>query len=368
MTFILLTFFAALFLECIGTIISIQGLTLFFGAEPLIIAMAIGLDFGKIVGVSILYQEWKELPKKLKQYLVLAAAVLITITSAGAASYLASSSQKALLPTKSLQVKVAALTQEKEKLELRKKEIDTQITNLPTDMVKGRTKLLNSFKEELAHVNNRIIELDQEVPKLQVEMIDRNSHAGPITFISEALRITPEKAMIAVIAPIIFVFDPFAIALILAGNYLAAKRKERKDVIIDHPSFVEIIAPQDVEVIEPANVELVEDDLALKDLERRKKALKDSGIIDEEWNHNFINLSTEEAQPVSTKEELDFNISREDNPYFHPDQITLAKQVVKEAAEPVHRSSLEDFSQHLPGSELTRDDVGSSVNANKIYR
>lgn len=367
MTLILLTFFAALFLESIGTIVSIQGLTLLFGVEPLIIALAVALDFGKLVGVTVLYKEWKQLPRLLKLYLIAAAVVLTSITSAGGIGYLSASSQKALLPTKSLQVKVDALNQEKQKLELRKKEIDTQITNLPTDMVKGRTKLLNGFKEELAHVNNRIIALDQELPQAQVELIDKSSHAGPITYIAEAIGMTAEQTMSLIIAPIIFVFDPLAIALILVGNYLVEKRQHTQD-IIDHPTFAEIIAPQEVEVGELAKVELI-DDLALKDLERRKTALKDSGILDEEWNHNFINLSNEAAHPVSIEEEIEINnLDETINPYFHADQIELAKQVAEEAAEPVHRSSLEDFSQHLVGAEVTRDDNGLSVNMKKVYR
>lgn len=224
MTLILLTFLAALCLEAIGTIVSIQGLTLLFGVEPLIISLAIAFDFGKLISVSILYKEWKSLPKTLKTYMFAASAVLMVITSAGAAGYLSAASQKALLPTKSIQVQVDALSQEKQKLEKRKIEIDNQITNLPPDMVKGRTKLIANFKSELDQVNSRIVELDQQVPKLQVELIEKSSHSGPITYIAEATGKTAEQAMGWIIALVIFVFDPLAIALILAGNYLIEKR------------------------------------------------------------------------------------------------------------------------------------------------
>ncbi len=54
MIFILLTFFAALSIEGIGTVVSVIGLSTLFGANPIIIALAVALDIGKLVVVTLL--------------------------------------------------------------------------------------------------------------------------------------------------------------------------------------------------------------------------------------------------------------------------------------------------------------------------
>lgn len=225
MLFASLIFLAAFLLEGIGTIMSVTGLTQILGIDYLIISLAVAFDAAKLLMVSFLYKEWKLMPKFMLNYLIIASLVLMTITSAGGGAYLYTQFQKALLPTKSIEVKVNALTEEKEKLEKRKKEIDIQIANLPVNMVKGRTKLMANFKNELDHVNERIFQLDEEVPKLQMEQIEKNSHAGPITAIAEAFHTTPEGAMKYIIGLIIFVFDPLAVVMILAGNYLISRKK-----------------------------------------------------------------------------------------------------------------------------------------------
>jgi hypothetical protein len=345
MFFILLTFLAALFLESIGTIVSIQGLCLLFGIEPLIIALAIAFDFGKIVGVSILYKEWNELPKQIKYYMVAASIVLMTITSAGGAGYLSAASQKALLPTKSLQVKIDALVQEKEKLESRKKDIDNQITNLPADMVKGRTKLIANFKEELSRVNNRIVTLDQELPLAQVELIEKSSHAGPITYIAEATHTTAEQAMGVIIGLIIFVFDPLAIALILSGNYLVEKRNKKmqtiKTEIFELPAQDYISSK--IETLPPDISSRLEEDLEINNID----VPEEIQIIEE---------------PVTEEPVIE-----EDNmyPFFAKEQIELAKEVAEQAI--VTKSSLEDIG-HTPGSEVTSSNGDMSREFSQLYR
>lgn len=363
MLFILLTFFSALFLESIGTIVSIQGLTLLFGVEPLIIALAIAFDFGKLIAVSVLYKEWKELPRQLKYYMTAASIVLMTITSAGGAGYLSAASQKALLPTKSLQVKVEALTQEKQKLELRKKEIDNQITNLPADFVKGRTKLIANFKEELEHLNSRIVQLDQELPQAQVELIDKSSHAGPITYIAEATHSTAEQAMGVIIGLIIFVFDPLAIALILAGNYLVEKRQERLRQI--HPTSVSIIEPEEVDILEPREV-IFEKPASEPTIEEIKEQLKEEikDEIEEEIENDLTQLSAESEANNLDAEEADLY------PLYAREQVELAKQVVAEATkpeQPIVKSSLEDIEAPV-GSEVTFGNSELPRSLGNIYR
>jgi hypothetical protein len=166
--------------------------------------------------------------KIMKAYMLAAASILMIITSTGAAGYLSAEFQKAIVSTKEGDIRVAALKEEKTKLEARKKEIDSQIANLPPNMVKGRQKLINEFKTEIAQVNTRITEIDKTLPEIEVEKAHADSHAGPILYVAKAFDTTVEEAVKYVILLIIFVFDPLAVVLIIGGNFLVDQNKREK--------------------------------------------------------------------------------------------------------------------------------------------
>jgi hypothetical protein len=232
MLFATLVFISAFLIESIGSYISIVGLSALFSTNPVIIILALSLDIAKVITVSFLYKQWKNIPRTMKYYMTAAAVILMIITSSGAAGYLSAEFQKAIIPTKGSEIQVKAMTEEKTRLESRKVEIDKQISQLPPENVRGRQKLQKQFAGELDHINTRIIEIDQELPKLQMEQVDVNAHAGPILYIAQAFDTTVESAVKYVILLIIFVFDPLAVALIIAGNFLLdQKRKEEKDLI-----------------------------------------------------------------------------------------------------------------------------------------
>ena len=122
--FILITFLAAFLIEGLGTAVSVIGLSTLFGANPIIIALAISLDVGKLVVVSLLYNHWKRMGVVMKSYAVLASLVTMIITSAGAAGYLTGEFQKAILGTQETSLKVNVLKEQQAKYEERKKQIN----------------------------------------------------------------------------------------------------------------------------------------------------------------------------------------------------------------------------------------------------
>lgn len=243
MFFIILTFFAALFIEGLGSLVSVIGISALFGANPIIISLAVALDVGKIVTVSLLYTYWKELSKLMKTYALMAAAVTMIITSAGAAGYLTGEFQKSIMATKEGDLKVAVLKEQQAKYELRKKQIDDQIAALPTKTtVNQRLRLMNGFKTEQKALDAKIAQIDKDLPALQVSQIGTEAKAGPIVSISKAFKIPMEEAVSWVIGMIIFVFDPLAIFLIIAGNFLWARRKAELKAAKEVPGkFVEVV-------------------------------------------------------------------------------------------------------------------------------
>ena len=229
MTFAIITFFVAFFIEGIGTYVSISGLSKIFASSPVVVVLAVALDAGKLVCVSFLYTYWKKINFVMKTYMLLASMILMIITSAGAASYLSAEFQSAILGTKEGEILVTSMNVEKTKLEARKKEIDAQITNLPTSFVKGRQRLMDSFKDEITRLNTRITEIDAELPKLQVKQVNQEAHVGPILYVAKAFDVTVEEAVKWVILMIVLVFDPLAVTLIIAGNFLLSNRRKEKD-------------------------------------------------------------------------------------------------------------------------------------------
>ena len=227
MIFALITFASAFLIEGLGTWISVVGLSSLFGADPVIIALAAALDVGKVVAVSFLYKRWRTVPGLLRGYMILAIAVLMLITSAGAFGYLSAAFQGAIKDTKQQQVLVAASMEEKARLEARKKEIDAQIAGLPSHIVRGRQRLIGAFKGEADRVSLRLRQLDAELPRMQMQQVAVNTHAGPIIYVSQAFDVPVEQAVKYVILVIIFVFDPLAIALLVAGNFLWETRAQR---------------------------------------------------------------------------------------------------------------------------------------------
>ena len=229
MFFIYITFLAALLLEGLGTWVSVIGLSTLFGANPIILSLAVTLDIGKIVVVSLLYNHWKSLTKMMKVYALIAATVTMTITSSGAAGYLIGEFQKAIMGTQETSLKVDVLKEQQAKYELRKKQIDDQIASLPVKTaVTQRIRLMKQFKDEQDSLQAKINDIDQQLPDLQIKQIGVEAKAGPILYIAKAFKIPVEDAVKYVVGMIVSVFDPLAVFLIVAGNFLLAERRKPK--------------------------------------------------------------------------------------------------------------------------------------------
>lgn len=233
MIFTLITFFAAFSIEALGTYVSVIGLSTLFGANPVIIALAVALDVGKLVVVTLLYTYWRKLGTLMRSYALIAATITMIITSAGTAGYLSGEFQKAILGTQESGLKVDVLKQQIAKYEERKKQIDDQIAAIPEKYTANqRIRLMNQFKAEQQDLQTKIAEIDKKLPELQIAQIGVEAKAGPILYIAKAFDIPVESAVKYVILMIIFVFDPLAVFLIIAGNFLLHQRRLHKETTV----------------------------------------------------------------------------------------------------------------------------------------
>lgn len=229
MIFILIVLLTALFIEGIGTYMSVVGLAAIFAANPVIITMAVALDVGKVVAVSFLYRNWKKVRFLMKLYMLIATLVLIVITSTGVFGYLSAEFQKAIQGTSENVVLIEAMQEEQLRLKTRKSEIDAQIAAIPPDFITGREKIIAAFSGEVETLNSRLVEIDEALPTLKIDTIKKNTEVGPIMYIANVFEVDPEIAVKYVILIIIFVFDPLAIVLLVAGNFLIIDRQQKQE-------------------------------------------------------------------------------------------------------------------------------------------
>jgi hypothetical protein len=240
MSFILLVFFTAFAMEAIGTYISVFGLSALFAGDPVILTMAVILDVAKVVSVSFIYQNWYHIKPVMKYYMLFAVMILMAITSAGAFGYLSGAFQKAVQPSLEISLKADSykterdsLTSERAQLISERSDMDKQVAQLPTNNVRGRRQLIYSFKPEQNRIRERVNvitkrldSLNSQVLNVESENIDKQVHVGPIMYIAKAFNISVEEASKWIILTINSVFDPLAIILIVAGNFLVVRRKE----------------------------------------------------------------------------------------------------------------------------------------------
>jgi hypothetical protein len=216
----------------------------------IVVAMGTSLEAAKLMGASYLYRYWDRTNLLLRTYLISGVFVIMVITSSGVFGMLSSGYQTDALPLQQIEEQVVMLQQEKDRKIERKSEIDKQISQLPTNSIRGRVQLMKQFKDEQKEVTSRLNELDAQILELKQSMIETQAHIGPIVYIAKVFNKTTDDATKWLILLIIFAFDPMAISLTLAVNIaLRAREDEREhnrrngnrandptDIVIDLPS------------------------------------------------------------------------------------------------------------------------------------
>ena len=239
--------FSALIIAGCAAFFSVTGLgVLFSGASTAVMVMAGALEFAKLVAATYLKQKWDEIQGFNKWYLVSAVALLMLITSAGIFGYLSNAFQAQSLK----------LQQVDREILVHSTKIDqntTQITQLSTQISefnKNQGKILDGGKvnsrlirsidnrdKEIAKINKKISDLQDQTAKenekineIKTTNIDLEKEVGGFRFVAEAFGIELKNVVKFFIFLIVIVFDPLAVALIIAFNGMIGdkKRKQRQ--------------------------------------------------------------------------------------------------------------------------------------------
>ena len=239
---------SALSVSASAAVYSVTGLSMLFaGASTAVIIMAASLEVAKLVIASLLYQYWNKLNKILRVYLTIAAAVLILITSAGIYGYLSSAYQKTADQTSIIDSRVASLETKKKLFEetrdniLKEKQSiaslqgtlsqssTTQYTDKKGNLVvrsnnaiirniESASKSTEKLSGKIDVINDSIFSLESKILEIKTTAIGE-SELGPLKFLSKLTGVAMDRIINWYILVIIFVFDPLAIALVIAANF-----------------------------------------------------------------------------------------------------------------------------------------------------
>ena len=239
-----LTLLVALSLSSVAAYYSIIGLTaIFAGAVIPVIIMGSILEVGKITTTVWLRKYWKRAGFLLKLYLVPAVIALALLTSMGIFGFLSKAHMEQGITSGDAQGKVAIYD---EKIKTSKDNIDANRKALKqldeaVDQVMGRStseqgadkavairrSQANDRKRLLAEIQaeqKTISQLSEERAPLASELRKVEAEVGPIKYIAALIygdnadQNMLESAVRWVIILLVVVFDPLAIALVLAAN------------------------------------------------------------------------------------------------------------------------------------------------------
>jgi hypothetical protein len=254
-----LTLIVALALSGVAAYYSIIGLTaIFAGAVIPIVVMGIILEIAKITTTVWLRTFWKQCGWVMKSYLVPAVIVLALITSMGIFGFLSKSHLDQGVPTGDVAAKVSLFD---EKIKTQRENIasaraalsqmDLQVNNVIT---KGDTERSaersvqirrqqagerGKLQKEIETANNTIAKLNEEKAPISSQLRKVEAEVGPIKYIAAMIygdnpdQNILEKAVRWVIILLVLVFDPLAIALILAANQSKYWKIERPEEEIE---------------------------------------------------------------------------------------------------------------------------------------
>lgn len=246
---------SALSVSASAAFYSVTGLSMLFaGASTAVAIMASSLEISKLVIASLLYQYWADLNKVLKIYLTIAVAVLILITSAGIYGYLSSAYQETANKSSVVDSKILALETKKKLYEdtrnniLKEKQslVDlkgaltktstTQYTdrngnlvvrsnNASFKQIESASKSDEKLSSKVDIVNDSIFALENRILEIKTNSQVSNE-LGPLKYLSNLTGHSMDKIINWFLIVIIFVFDPLAIALVIAANFAFARLKQ----------------------------------------------------------------------------------------------------------------------------------------------
>jgi hypothetical protein len=282
---------------------SVFGLSqLFAGASLAVIIMASSLEFSKIISVSLLQRFWHKISNSLKIYLSIGVFILVCITSAGIYGFLSNAYQKTANKYQISENEISVLTNKKALFD--KNILDNQnIINTKSKRLEQLSSLRNNQESRLdaatSNANRNRARNDISLSTLEIQNLNKdidtlnaknsilldssnlysskaidaksksttNSEIGPLKYLAQLTGYPMDKVVNYFILLLIFVFDPLAVALVIAFNKV--QQLEQENVKTDNTEIPTIPFSE-------KNVEFKEDIKPEKIVEHKEKETEKS--------------------------------------------------------------------------------------------
>ena len=251
---------AALSVSASAAFYSVTGLMkLFAGAAFAVGVMAGSLEVSKLVIASLLYQYWDRLNKVLRTYLMVAVTILILITSMGIYGFLSSAYQETANKDQIITTQITTLETKKKLFEetrdniLKEKQSiatlqgtlsqasTTQFTdkngnlvvrsnNAAVRNIESASKSNEKLSSKIDVINDSIFSIENKILTIKTNTTS-TSELGPLKYLSGLTGVSMDRIINWLLLVIIFVFDPLAIALVIAANFAFAKLKQKEHLV-----------------------------------------------------------------------------------------------------------------------------------------
>jgi hypothetical protein len=252
---------------------------MFAGASTNVMVMAASLEFAKLVIASFLYRFWEDVNKALRAYLVIACFILIIITSGGIYGFLSSAYQETANKVENLDKSTAVLDRQKEMIQRQLTQAEKQLEfkntrqNTLSDMrnrqqsnadnlisqnksaYSVRTQMNSLGKEsktlddDIKILQDTISSKNQQISEIETKILEASTNndlaaeVGPLKYIAKLTGKTLDEVVNWFIIALMLVFDPLAIALVIAANFVfsyTGKNKKEEGEEINNNTLEEI--------------------------------------------------------------------------------------------------------------------------------
>ena len=334
---------------------SVSGLSkLFAGASFAVILMSSSLEISKLVIASLLYQYWDTINKWLRTYLASAVVILVLITSMGIYGFLSAAYQDTYRQLTIKENQISFLDQKKkfyekdvarydEELERISNNIST-LSNAKASSIQVRdttssTGLRSTVSTAELRLSQKRIEVEEENRKgvqskrevasdslqgIQLQILDLesmegvSSELGPLEYLSGLLDRPMDVIINWFILIIIFVFDPLAVALVIAFNnaVMVDRGIVKKEKVIRKRELYDETPDDDSDDETPLEEIEVKELLKVKPLPKKRKPKKKKEYDVSDLDKDGI-VTEEEKRKYY--ESTGWKNSYEGNPYYqHP--------------------------------------------------
>jgi hypothetical protein len=288
---------------------SITGLgILFAGASVSVMVMAGSLEYAKLVTATYLKQKWNTIKGFNKWYLTAAVVILMAITSAGIFGYLSNAFQQQNIKLEQVareiqvwQNKIEYSNQQITTLQNQSKDLSTTQNTLLTKgnvnsrLIKSadnRDKQTTAISKKINILQDSIVAYNGHINDIKNNNISIEREVGGFRFVAEAFGMTLNNVVKFFIFLIVIVFDPLAIALVIAFNQIVLDEKENDKN--DNP------------IVEDENIkEVIEEESRLKLSENDLKKLEEILLNPPPPNETLKKAAETYNEEVKQKEELE---------------------------------------------------------------